>query len=49
MAAEGQTNREIAQALFITPKTVGDHLASTYRKLDIHDRRELPRTLRPAA
>ena len=32
-AAEGLTNREIAQGLFVTVKTVEKHLASTYRKL----------------
>ena len=38
MAAEGSTNREIAQALFVTPKTVEVHLSSVYRKLDIASR-----------
>ena len=42
MAAEGRTNREIAQALFVTPKTVEVHLSGAYRKLDIRSRRELP-------
>ena len=28
MAAGGQTNREIAQALFVTPKTVEVHLSN---------------------
>jgi DNA-binding CsgD family transcriptional regulator len=41
LAAEGQTNRDIAQALFITPKTVEVHLSSAYRKLRIRSRREL--------
>jgi DNA-binding NarL/FixJ family response regulator len=41
LAADGQTNREIAQALFVTPKTVEVHLSSAYRKLDIRSRREL--------
>jgi DNA-binding CsgD family transcriptional regulator len=41
MAADGHTNREIAQALFVTPKTVEVHLSSAYRKLDIRSRREL--------
>ena len=35
------TNREIAQALFVTPKTVEVHLSNAYRKLDIRSRREL--------
>jgi DNA-binding CsgD family transcriptional regulator len=41
LAAEGQTNRDIAQALFVTPKTVEVHLSNTYRKLGIGSRREL--------
>ena len=41
LAADGSTNREIAQALFVTPKTVEVHLSSAYRKLDIRSRREL--------
>jgi DNA-binding CsgD family transcriptional regulator len=45
MAAEGPTNREIAQALFITPKTVEVHLTSVYRKLGIHSRSQLPAAL----
>jgi DNA-binding NarL/FixJ family response regulator len=45
MASEGQTNREIAQALYVTPKTVEVHLSSAYRKLDIRSRRDLPSAL----
>jgi DNA-binding CsgD family transcriptional regulator len=45
LAAEGQTNRDIAQALFVTPKTVEVHLSNAYRKLGIRSRRELPRVL----
>ncbi len=45
MAAEGMTNREIAQALFLTEKTIEVHLTSTYRKLDIASRSQLPRAL----
>jgi DNA-binding NarL/FixJ family response regulator len=41
MAADGHTNREIAQALYVTPKTVEVHLSNAYRKLDISSRREL--------
>ncbi len=48
MAAGGQTNREIAQALFVTPKTVEVHLSAAYRKLDIRSRRELPGALAAA-
>jgi DNA-binding CsgD family transcriptional regulator len=45
MAAEGMTNREIAQALFVTEKTIEWHLGQAYRKLDIASRSELPRVL----
>ena len=45
LAAGGQTNREIAQSLFVTPKTVEVHLSNAYRKLDIRSRRELPAAL----
>jgi DNA-binding CsgD family transcriptional regulator len=45
LAAEGLTNPEIAQALFVTSKTIQTHLASAYRKLGITSRRDLPATL----
>lgn len=35
LAASGLANREIAQALFVTTKTVGTHLAHIYQKLDL--------------
>ncbi len=47
LAAEGLTNREIAQELFVTAKTVQTHLSSVYRKLDAASRQELPRLLAP--
>ena len=39
LAAEELTNKEIAQALFVTVKTVEVHLSSVYRKLQITSRR----------
>ena len=45
LAATGQSNREIAQALFVTPKTVEYHLRNAYRKLDIQTRGELAQAL----
>ena len=45
MAADGGTNREIAQALFVTQKTVEVHLSSVYRKLDIASRSQLSKAL----
>ncbi|HEV3377487.1 MAG TPA: helix-turn-helix transcriptional regulator, partial [Thermoleophilaceae bacterium] len=41
MAAEGMTNRQIAEALFVTLKTVGWHLGNAYRKLGVESREEL--------
>ncbi len=45
LAAGGDTNREIAQALFVTEKTVETHLGRAFRKLDISSRRQLPDVL----
>ena len=45
LAAGGQTNRQIAQALFITQRTVENHLTGTYGKLGIGSRSELPAAL----
>ncbi len=45
LAAAGQSNREISQSLFVTPKTVEYHLRNTYRKLDISGRRDLASAL----
>jgi DNA-binding CsgD family transcriptional regulator len=41
LAAQGITNREIAQALFITTKTAKAHLNRVYRKLEITRRGQL--------
>ncbi|MFZ0217994.1 MAG: LuxR C-terminal-related transcriptional regulator, partial [Candidatus Dormiibacterota bacterium] len=41
LAVEGRSNREIAQTLFITPKTVEVHLSSAYQKLGIRSRQQL--------
>jgi ATP/maltotriose-dependent transcriptional regulator MalT len=45
LAATGGTNREIAQALFVTEKTVETHLGRSFRKLEITSRRQLPDVL----
>ncbi len=45
MAAKGLSNREIAQTLLVTEKTVEAHLGNAYRKLHITRRTELPQAL----
>lgn len=45
MAASGSTNREIAQMLFVTPKTVENHLGRVYGKLDVGRRSDLAAAL----
>jgi DNA-binding CsgD family transcriptional regulator len=45
LAAEGRSNKEIAAALFVTPKTVGTQLSRIYRKVGVHSRTELARRM----
>jgi len=49
LAAAGGTNRELAQTLFVTEKTVETHLGRAFRKLDVSSRRQLPEVLARAA
>jgi DNA-binding NarL/FixJ family response regulator len=48
LAADELTNRQIAQALYLTEKTVETHLSHAYRKLTIRSRRELALKLKSA-
>jgi len=48
LAAHGQSSRDIADRLHLSVRTVDNHLASVYTKLDIHHRDELTHILRPA-
>jgi DNA-binding CsgD family transcriptional regulator len=45
LAVDGNSNRQIAQALYVTVKTVEGHLARAYAKLGISGRQELPQVL----
>ncbi len=47
LAAAGHSNPEIAQALFVTRKTVETHLGHVYSKLGIHSRAALAACLGP--
>jgi DNA-binding CsgD family transcriptional regulator len=40
LLADGRTNKEISQVLFIAQGTVKAHVASVYRKLGVHSRAE---------
>lgn len=40
-AVQGRSNRDIAQELFVSPKTVENHLGRVYSRLGIGNRREL--------
>jgi ATP/maltotriose-dependent transcriptional regulator MalT len=45
LVAQGLTNREIAQRLYISPRTVGSHLYKIFPKLGIANRGQLARVL----
>ena len=44
LVAAGQTNKEVASALYLSDRTVEGHLTSIYRKLGVRSRAELART-----
>ena len=46
LAVRGRTNRDIAESLFVTAKTVENHLGRAYRKLGVSAREELEDALR---
>jgi len=45
LAAEGLSNREIAERLYVTIKTVETHLMAVFRKLGITGRDQIPEAL----
>jgi DNA-binding CsgD family transcriptional regulator len=46
LVAEGRTNREVAERLFVSPHTVNSHLRHVFSKLRINSRVELARLAR---
>jgi DNA-binding CsgD family transcriptional regulator len=46
LVADGATNREVAAALFVSPRTIETHLHRAFRKLGVRSRVELARELR---
>jgi DNA-binding NarL/FixJ family response regulator len=49
LAVTGSSNRHIAQALFLTVKTVETHLSNSYGKLGISSKGELPEIMASTA
>jgi DNA-binding CsgD family transcriptional regulator len=48
MASSGLSNQQVAEALFVTSKTVENHLGRVYQKLGIHSRDAITDALRAA-
>ena len=49
LVVTGRTNRQVAQELFLTEKTVETHLGHAYPKLGVRTRHELPAVLAQSA
>jgi DNA-binding NarL/FixJ family response regulator len=49
LVADGATNREIARALFLSPKTVERHVSNVLKKLGVRNRAGLASRLRDLA
>ena len=45
LAASGRSNKEIAELLHLSPKSVENKLCDSYEKLGVHGRRDLARAL----
>lgn len=49
LVADGYTNREVADRLFLSVKTVAGHLTRIYTKLGVRSRTELSRQMRTSS
>jgi DNA-binding NarL/FixJ family response regulator len=47
LVAEGRSNKEVAAALVVSPKTIDGHLSKIYAKLGVHSRMQLTHRLGP--
>jgi DNA-binding CsgD family transcriptional regulator len=47
LAADGLSNREIGERLYLSPRTVGSHLYRLFPKLGVTSRTQLPEALEP--
>lgn len=47
LAADGMSNREIAELLFVSRSTVAWHLRNIYRKLRVESREQVKRRIQP--
>ena len=43
MISKGKTNKEIAEALFISEKTVRNYTSTLFKKINVHNRTEAAR------
>ena len=46
--SEGRTNRQVAEMLFLSPKTIEYHLRNVFRNLDVRSRTEPGHVMRQA-
>ncbi|MGH2796585.1 MAG: LuxR C-terminal-related transcriptional regulator [Thermoleophilaceae bacterium] len=49
LVADGATNREVAEALFLSSKTIERHLSNVFKKVGAHNRTQLAARLRDQA